>query len=141
MKPALRFTILAAVVIAIGAVLALKFRQAEATAAVAPRAGFSAKPSRASVLLFADLREANEGEDGCALIIRAVRSARQRGLAITEYDAGSSPDVRKRYRVMVEPTVIVLDSGGHEIARYQGEDAATLAAIRAEIARLSGGAA
>lgn len=141
MKPGLRITILAVIVLAVAAVLALKFRHRETPAPAAPGAVTSIKMPRASVLLFADLREANEGEESCALIIRTVRSARQHGIAVTEYDAGSSPDLRKKYRVVVDPTVIVLDGSGREIARHQGEDAATIAAIRAEIERLSGGAA
>lgn len=142
MKPGVRFAVLAVVVLAVAGVLAVKYRQQrQPSSRPAPLGIVVAAPERASVLLFADLREAGEGEDGCALIIRTVRSARQRGVSVTEYDAGSSPDVRKKYRVVVDPTVIVLDARGHEIARHEREDSATIAAIRADIARVSGGAA
>lgn len=141
MKPVVRVAILIVVVVAVAVVLGVKYRQQRQPSSGPAGRGIAATtPARASVLLFADLREA-EGDDRCALIIRTVRSARQRGVAVTEYDAGSSPEVRKKYRVVVDPTVILLDVNGREIARHQGEDARTIAAIRADIERVGGGAA
>lgn len=146
MKPSVRIAILAFVVIAVGAIAALKYRgrqdavaaprQAAATASSPP----AAQP-RASVLLFADLSEANETEDACGIIIQTVRSARDRGIAVTEYDSGAAPHVRKQHQVVVEPTVIVLDPAGREIARHEGEDEDTVTAIRADIERVTGGRA
>lgn len=148
MKPSVRIAILAVVIVAVGAIAALKYQQRSepapspahrAAAPIAPAAAMT--PARGSVLLFANLAEAGEGEDGCAIIIRTVRAARDRGVAVTEYNSGASPDVRKQHRVVVEPTVIVLDASGHEVARHEGEDASTIAAIRADIERVSGGRA
>ena len=152
MKPTIRIAILAVVVVAAGTIAVIKsLQRPEPTAAppatparhiataITPPAAPST--SRNSVLLFANLSEAGEGEDGCALIIRTIRAARERGISVTEYDSGSSPDVRKQHRVVVEPTVIVLDGSGREVARHEGEDAATISAIRADIERVSGGKA
>lgn len=145
MKPPVRIGILAVVVIAAGAIVALKYRQRPEPASAAGRAVTSRLPVSASthprgtLLLFANLAEADEGEDGCAIIIRTVRAARDHGIAVTEYNSGSSPDVRKQHRVVVEPTVILFDANGREIARHEGEDTATIAAIRADIERVTGG--
>lgn len=148
MKPSVRIAILALVVIALGVIVALKVRDRQPSAAVAAEPSpQEAAPSstmvkaQPSVLLFAELAEANESEDACAVIIRTVRSARDRGITVTEYDSGVAPEVRKRHRVVVEPTVILLDASGREIARHVGEDATTIAAIRADIERMSRGSA
>ena len=153
MKPSARIAIVAIVVIAVAAIVVSKYRDRPATPApiVAPAQASSAAPAapastapapaRASVLLFADLREADEEKDRCGIIIRSVRATRQHGVNVTEYDSGVSPEVRKQHRVVVEPTVIVLDASGREVARHEGEDDATMQAIRAEMERLSGGRA
>lgn len=154
MKPSVRVAVIAIVLVAIATVVALKYRgRPEATPAVTmnraeapPAAPANAtaettnpQAERASVLLFAELREADEEEDRCGIIIRSVRALRQHGVTVTEYDSGASPDVRKQHRVVVEPTIIVLDASGREVARHEGEDEATMQAIRADMARLSGG--
>ena len=153
MKPSVRIAIIAIVVIAIAAIVVSKYRDrpesptpaVTASPAEAPNAAPapSTAPAavRASVLLFADLREADEEKDRCGIIIREVRATRQHGVNVAEYDSGASPDVRKQHRVVVEPTVIVLDASGREVARHEGEDDTTMQAIRAEMARLSGGRA
>ena len=148
MRPVIRIAVLAVVVVAAGTIAVIKSRQHRAPAPETSRPIVTSKAVAAapsaptnSVLLFANLSEAGEGEDGCAIIIRTVRSARAHGVSVTEYNSGSSPDVRKQHRVVVEPTVIVLDSSGREVARHEGEDAATISAIRADIERVSGGKA
>lgn len=132
MRTSVRIAVIAIVVAAIAAILIMKARRAPVVAS---------SPAQAKILLFADLREANEGEDGCALIIRTVRAARKRGIAVREYDAGTAPEVRRQYRVAVDPTVIILDADGHEVSRHEGEDAKTVAAIRTAVARVPGGRA
>lgn len=146
MKPSVRIAILALVILAVGAIVALKYRDQRQGVATTPAqpaitAAPPPEPARASMLLFADLSEANETKDACGIIIQTVRSARERGIVVTEYNSGSAPDVRKQHRVVVEPTVIVLDPSGREIARHEGEDAETVSAIRTEIERVSGGRA
>lgn len=151
MKLSVRIAIIAIVLVAIAVVVASKYRdrpepatpavtvnRAEAPPA-APAVTTEPQAARASVLLFAELREAEEEKDRCGIIIRSVRAVRQHGVNVTEYDSGASPDVRKQHRVVVEPTVIVLDGFGREVARHEGEDDATMQAIRADMTRLSGG--
>lgn len=153
MKSSVRIAIIAIVVVAVAAIVVPKYRNrpaaatvpattlAEAPAAASAATAAAPATARSSVLLFADLREADEEKDRCGIIIRSVRATRQHGVNVTEYDSGASPDVRKQHRVVVEPTVIVLDAAGREVARHEGEDDATMQAIRDEMARLSGGPA
>lgn len=90
------------------------------------------------VVLFVDLSEVGE-EEGCGAIIRAVREAALRGIAIEEVDARDPGDRAKRYRLLVAPAVVVLDRSGRETKRLEGESPDTVRAIRAELARLAPG--
>jgi hypothetical protein len=87
----------AAVVVAAGAIIAVKTtRQRPAEAAVAEHGTIP------SAVLVADPREADT-ECGCGQIIRRVREAKARGVAVQELgpaDAGAA-----RYGVAVVPTV------------------------------------
>lgn len=140
MKQSYRFAILAVVGVALAGILALKYRDRArlSESPLPPPPAAVAAERRASILLFTDLSEAGT-EDACAILIETVRAARERGFMVTEYDSGKAPDVRKRHRVVVEPTVIVLDASGREVARHEGEDISTIEAVRADIDRLSGG--
>lgn len=89
----------------------------------------------ASVLLFADPAEA-ESPCGCGRIIRLVRAAATRGVAVREVAPGSEPALERAYRVTVVPSVLVLDSGGRVAARHEGENSGTIGAIRADLDRL-----
>ncbi len=102
-----------------------------ATWAEEPR---SKAPARGSVVLVADLREANE-DCPCGEIIRAVRAAKSRGVAVREVGPGDT-SVTKQYGVTVVPTVIVLDTNGKVVERHEGESSETLAAIKASLERL-----
>lgn len=88
------------------------------------------------VVLYADLSEVDEAE-GCGAIIRGVRDARGRGVAAEEIDARSGSDAPARYRLLLAPTVVVLDSVGREVRRYEGESPETVRAIQAELQRLA----
>ncbi len=121
-----------AVVVAAAAVVGLKQARARprstpAEATTAPRA---AAPS---VVLVADPREADT-QCGCGLIIRRVRQAKARGVKVLEL-APTDPGV-SRYAVSVAPTVLVLGSDGHVVARREGESSETLAAISSDLAAL-----
>lgn len=85
-----------------------------------------------TVLLFADPREAEE-TCGCGEIFRVVRDAGAHGTLVQEIAPDSGDERIQRHRVVVSPTVIVLDADGNEISRHEGEDAATIAAIRASL--------
>ncbi len=101
--------------------------------------GSIAVNSAPAVVLIADLREANETKDNCALIIRAVREAARRGVSTAEISPASSSDLIRRYHVLTVPTVLLLDPSGKEIGRFEGEDAKTVHAVEANLASLSGG--
>jgi len=117
-----------AVVVAAGAIVAAKtMRQRPVEAAAAAR---STTPS---IVLVADPREA--GTDcGCGQIIRRVREAKARGVAVQEL--GPADPGAATYRVAVVPTVLVLGTDGRVVARREGESRETLAAITADLAAL-----
>ncbi len=89
----------------------------------------------ARVLLYADLREADE-DCGCGQIIRAVRDASAHGVVTRENDDG----LGRSFKVTTNPTVVILDGHGHEETRYVGESKATIAQLREHLAKLQGGA-
>lgn len=83
------------------------------------------------VLMFIDLREIDE-EHGCGDIIRSVRATAARGVATRENDDA----LGRAHRVMVEPTVLILDAKGREQARFEGESGATIAAMKTALDQL-----
>ena len=91
-----------------------------------------------SVILVADPSEANDSNDGCAVMFRAVRQAAKRGVAVAEIPPNSNSDVLGQYHVLTVPTLLVLDSTGKVIDRFEGEDALTVKAVQSRIASLSG---
>ncbi len=90
------------------------------------------------VVLVANLSEAEE-RCACGDIIRAVRAAQQRGVAIREFTADSKSEVLKQYRILTAPTVLFLDAKGRETARYEGEDKRTVEEIRSQLKRMAEG--
>ena len=91
-----------------------------------------------SVILIADPSEANDSDDGCAVMFRAVRQAAKRGVAVAELAPNSNSDLLRQYHVLTVPTVLVLDNAGKEVSRFEGEDAATVKAVQTRLAALSG---
>ncbi len=104
----------------------------EGSSRMTPRSAIASGPS---VLLFADPRE-SDGADPCAEIFRLVRGASAQGIRVREFASERSASAARRYHVTVEPTVLVLDASGHEVARYEGESSETIAAIRGSLERL-----
>lgn len=90
------------------------------------------------VILVADPREANDSDDGCAVVFRAVRQAAKRGVAVAELAPNSNLDLLRQHHVLTVPTLLVLDNAGKEISRFEGEDAATVKAVQIRLAALSG---
>ena len=88
------------------------------------------------VLLVADLSEADAAGDACAEIIHLVRAARNRGIAVLELEPGSKSDLLARFHVLTTPTVLIMDSGGQVVSRFEGEGRDTVAAIRAGLQKL-----
>lgn len=115
---------------------------AVAIVAYKQRASGTAPPEVAtgtpSVLLVADLNEAEEAGDRCGEIIRAVRAAGKRGVKVEEFMPNSASELLARYRVVSAPTVVILDKDGREAARYEGEEEKTVQAIEAHLATLDG---
>lgn len=91
-----------------------------------------------AIVLVADLREADEKNDRCAEIIRAVRETSKRGVKVAELRPDSNSDLIQRYRVLTVPTVLLLDKSGKEIARFEGEDATTVKAVEQRLAAANG---
>ena len=92
-----------------------------------------------SVILVADPNEANDSDDGCALMFRAVRQAAKRGVTVAELAPNSNSDLLRRYHVLTVPTVLLLDKTGKEITRFEGEDVATVRAVQNRLDSLSEG--
>lgn len=90
-----------------------------------------------SVILVADLNEAEEAGDRCGEIIRAVRATGKRGVKVEELMPNSASELLARYRVVNSPTVVILGKDGGEAVRYEGEEEKTVHAIKAHLATLS----
>jgi hypothetical protein len=124
-----------AVAIAAGAIVAYKQLRQDPWQGASRARPEVMSASGPSVLLFADPREADSA-DPCAEIFRLVRRVGARGLWVREFAPGKATDVTLQYRVTVEPTVLVLDASGREVARHEGESPETVAAIRSSLERL-----
>lgn len=135
MKRSSQITILAFVVVAFVFALGWRETRDDSRASVEPEGAASADGAR--VLLFADPREA-EATCGCGLIFHAVREAAASGVATHEVDPERERALVTQYHVTVEPTVVFLDERGHETSRREGEAGETIAAIEAELGRMSG---
>ena len=124
-------------IVSVVAVLAAVLVYKEVTKAPAvPAAAESTSSAQSStVLLFADPREAGES-CGCGEIFRLVRDAGTRGVLVQEIAPDSGDERIQRHRVVVSPTVIVLDADENETARHEGEGPETIAAIRAGLDEL-----
>lgn len=128
---------LAVVVLAVAGIIAVKVGSRAGTPPAAPAAGglhAAAPASRASVVLVADMREADT-ECGCGQIIRRVRAAKAHGVVVREV-APDDAEAGRRYGVTVVPTVVFLDPQGQVVARREGESSETMAALSADLAKL-----
>lgn len=124
--------VVAVAVIAAG-IVALKQRSPGAASA----GGGPTVPAAApTVLLFADPGEAG-ASCGCGQIIRLVRGAAGPGLRVREVDPGRDAGEAQRHHVRVQPTVVILDRGGRETERFEGEAQGALEGIRAALRRLT----
>lgn len=132
----MRFRWLAPVMVFSAAAGIIVWRESRRPSIPSPAAKSSPVAGAPRVVLFADLSEVDEAE-GCGAIIRVVREARRRGLAAEEIDARSGADASARYRILVAPTVVVLDAAGRELRRFEGESPQTVRAIQTELERLA----
>ncbi len=139
-----RVAILGAVTALVFVVLALEPSTAPERQTERPDAqasGATADPTRmpaaATVLLFADAREA-ESRCGCAEVIRIARGAGDvRGVTMREFNTRREEEQAKRYGVRVSPTVIIADANGMEQARFEGESGQVITELRTAIDALA----
>lgn len=123
------------IAVAAGAIIAYKQLRQDPRGEARQTAPRSAGASGPSVLLFADPREADSA-DPCAEIFRLIRRAGTQGVRVHEFAPETAAEAARRYRITVEPTVLVLDASGREVARHEGESRETIAAIRESLERL-----
>ena len=114
-----RWPRVALVVLLVVGTLFVKNRTRQNTPSVAP----TVIPS---VIYVADPSEANDSDDGCSVMFRAVRQAARRGVRVAEIPPNSNSEVLRKYHVLTVPTLLVLDKTGKETGRFEGEDAATV---------------
>lgn len=93
-------------------------------------------PTKAEVILVADLSEASKKGDNCAEIIHLVREAGKRGIKVQEFAPDSDSLLIKQYHVLTVPTVLVLDPNGKVVSRYEGESGSTVREIRTRLTAL-----
>jgi hypothetical protein len=124
--------VLAVLGLAVGIVVYKRVREPH----VGPGARASSGAEAPRVLLFADPNEADE-VGGCGDIFRLVRSAGAADIPVLEIDPRGSAELAQKHRVVVQPTVIVLDDSGVETARFEGEDSTTIAAIASALEDLT----
>jgi hypothetical protein len=96
---------------------------------------FQSSDSTAQVVMVSEPSDAASAAT-CGKIVRAVRSAVQRGIRVQDLTPDSKSDLIARYRVFKTPTVLFLEQNGNVRARYEGEGTDTLAAIQSELGRI-----
>ena len=103
-----------------------------------PRAVEKAKPT--TVVMAINLGEEDEA-GGCGDVIHAVRAASKSGVRTHEIDTRNKADMEaasKKYRIVVQPTVVLLDDADNEVRRYEGESKDTIAALEADLNQMAG---
>jgi hypothetical protein len=129
-----RWASVALVVIAAFGIIGYKHHRLRAASGQLAQAFSSGKPE---IVLVVDPREAGSG-DNCAEIIRLVRAAAERGVAVRELSPESESPLLKRYRVLTVPTLLILDPDGNVVSRYEGEESSTVQEIRDRVVSFSG---
>lgn len=66
----------------------------------------------------------------------AVRRVPDRGIVVQEHNPDSKSPLLSRYRVLTDPTVLILSPKGDVVSRHEGESPATVAAIRTQLEQL-----
>jgi len=87
------------------------------------------------VLVAVDFSKADE-QSGTGEMIRAVRAAATKGVRTREIDTRDKDRwevASHRYKIVVQPTVILLDDADKEVRRLEDESKATVAALNADL--------
>ena len=119
---------LAGIIILVAAAGLILWRSTRSPASIPDDSVKRQAASRSTVVLFADLREASE-IPGCGEIIKAVRDAATRGILTRELDANHDAKKASGYKLLVAPSVVILDATGKEIGRFEGESRDTIASL------------
>ncbi len=93
----------------------------------------NAKPT--NVVMAINLGEEDE-EGGCGDVIHAVRAAAKTGVRTREVDTRNRAEMdaaSKKYRIVVQPTVILFDDADKEVRRYEGESKETITALKTDL--------
>ena len=116
-----------------------KSQSAEAgTGTTAQREVANSSAKIATVVMVANMGEADES-CGCGDIIRSVRSAAAKGVRTREVDTRNKSDLiaaTQKYRIVVQPSVVMVDDADHEVRRFEGESKDTTTALQTELERL-----
>lgn len=113
---------------------------AEPTASTATPASGTTKAADTTVLLYANMAEADDQDDGCGQIIQSVRAAAAKGVKAREVDTRDKDKkaaVSKQYKITVAPTVLFLDPSDKETRRFEGESGDVVKALRSELDQLA----
>ena len=128
-----RIVIVAVVVLAVSGVLAAKLMRGDGSSS----SSVDTASAGARVILVANLGEAGE-QCGCGQMIEAARALRgHAGIAYEEHDTRQADGVAARLKLKEQPAIVILGADGAERARFEGEDAATIAAARQALQSLS----
>ncbi len=105
------------------------------TRATATQASTTEKAKPTNVVMAINLGEEDE-EGGCGDVIHAVRAAAKQGVRTREIDTRNQADLdaaSKKYRILVQPTVVLLDDADKEVRRYEGESKETITALKTDL--------
>ncbi len=92
-----------------------------------------AKPT--NLVMAINLGEEDE-QGGCGDVIHAVRAAAKSGVRTREIDTRNKADMEaasKKYRIVVQPTVVLLDDADKEVKRFEGESTETITALKTDL--------
>ncbi len=121
---------------AVGLIIGKQAQSREASSRGESAVAADTKPATTTVVLIANLAEADE-ECGCGEIIRAVRTAAKKGVATKEIDTRTNKANAQKYAARVVPTVVVVDGAGKELRRYQGESEDAIKSLKADLDALA----
>lgn len=113
---------------------------AEPAASTATPASATPQAVTTTVLLYANMAEADDQDDGCGQIIQSVRAAAAKGVKAREVDTrdkDKKAEVSKQYKITVAPTVLFLDSGDKETRRFEGESGDVVKTLKSELDQLT----